>query len=482
MASFRRAVVWLRRDLRTSDHAALAAATNAFDQVTVAFVFDRFILDALPDRCDRRVFFIHRSLAEIDQFLRQQGSRLIVLFGDPTEEIPRIARHLDVDAVFVGRDYDPYATTRDREVAERLAGLQKRLEQIQDIVIREPGELKTQSGGDFRVFTPYSRAWRKQLAPEIDLAEVRADWTKLAPVEDALPSLEPIETYGFEPTDLWLEPGEAAAQKRLSSFEPKMSRYESDRNFPATAGTSGLSVDLRFGTISVRECVRRAQAHGAAGEKWLTELIWREFYQDILSNHPTVVNHAFKPEYDDIDWPGEEAHFQAWCAGQTGYPIVDAAMRCLNATGWMHNRLRMIVASFLTKDLLVDWRRGEHYFAVKLLDFELASNNGGWQWAASTGADSQPYFRIFNPLLQSEKFDASGAFIRKWVPELAALDSHSIHDPWSRAALDAAAAGYPRPIVDHATQKARALALLSLGKGSRALTTGNPAHPSAPTP
>ncbi len=461
MASSRRAVVWLRRDLRTSDHAALAAATHAFDQVSVAFVFDRYILDALPDRCDHRVCFIHRSLAEIDKFLRQHGSRLVVLFGDPTEEIPRIARQLDVDAVFVGRDYDPYATTRDREVGERLKGQRQRLELVKDIVIREPGELHTQSGGDFRVFTPYSRAWRKQLAPEVDLAEMPIAYAKLAPVEDALPSLEPIETYGFEPTDLWLEPGEAAARKRLAFFEPKMSRYESDRNFPATDGTSGLSVDLRFGTISVRECVRRAQAHGVAGEKWLTEIIWREFYQDILFNHPTVVNHAFKSEYDGLEWPGEESHFQAWCIGQTGYPIVDAAMRCLNATGWMHNRLRMIVASFLTKDLLVDWRKGEHYFAVKLLDFELASNNGGWQWAASTGADSQPYFRIFNPLLQSEKFDEKGEFIRQWIPELAGFDARTIHDPWARNPLEAMGSGYPRPIVDHATQKARALKLLS---------------------
>ncbi len=460
MASSRRALVWLRRDLRTQDHAVLAAATQAYDQVTVAFVFDRFILDALPDRHDRRVWFIHQSLTELDQFLRGHGSRLVVLFGDPTEEIPRLARELDVEAVFIGRDYDPYAISRDREVAARLAGHQQRLELVRDIVIREPGELHTQSGGDFRVFTPYSRAWRTRLNPDVDLAEFTADWTKLSKVGDEFPALRSIETYGFEPTDLWLAPGEAAARQRLESFEPKMSRYESDRNFPATPGTSGLSVDLRFGTISVRECVRRARAHGAAGEKWLTELIWREFYQDILFNNPRVVNHAFKPEYDALKWPGEEAHFKAWCDGQTGYPIVDAAMRCLNATGWMHNRLRMVVASFLTKDLLIDWRRGERYFAAKLLDFELASNNGGWQWAASTGADAQPYFRIFNPLLQSEKFDPHGKFIRQWVPELAGLDNKSIHAPELAGLLMRAQIDYPAPIVHHAEQKKRALELL----------------------
>ena len=461
MASSRRALVWLRRDLRTSDNSALAAATHSFDEVFVAFLFDRYILDALPDRFDRRVSFIHRSLGELDRFLRRHGSRLVVLFGDPMEEIPRLAKYLDVDAVFAGRDYDPYAVSRDSTIGERLAVDQRRFELVKDIVVREPGDLHTQSGSDFRVFTPYSKAWRNRLDPDVDLGELRADYAALAPVGDELPFLKPIQNYGFESAELLLEPGEAAARKRLASFEPKLSRYDLDRNFPATAGTSGLSVDLRFGTISVRECVRRARDQGEAGEKWLTELIWREFYQDILFNCPKVVSHTFKPEYDDLTWPGEDDHFQAWCAGQTGYPIVDAAMRCLNKTGWMHNRLRMIVASFLTKDLLIDWRRGEHYFAVKLLDFELASNNGGWQWAASTGADSQPYFRIFNPLLQSEKFDEKGTFIRQWIPELAAFDSRTIHDPWSRNPLEALASGYPRPIVDHATQKARALKLLS---------------------
>jgi deoxyribodipyrimidine photo-lyase len=298
------------------------------------------------------------------------------------------------------------------------------------------------------------------LQPDQDLAPLEPDLSKVRPGPPES-ELQPIETYGFQPADLWLMPGESAAKARLDQFVPKIGDYEEQRNYPAVSGTSGLSVHLRFGTISVRQCVRRAWELGANGDKWVTELIWREFYQALLFNHPHVTHRAFRPEYAGLEWPGEDDHFQAWCAGKTGYPIVDAAMRCLNKTGWMHNRLRMIVASFLTKDLLIDWRRGEHYFAVKLLDFELASNNGGWQWAASTGADSQPYFRIFNPLLQSEKFDEKGTFIRQWIPELSAFDSRTIHDPWSRNPLEAIASGYPRPIVDHATQKARALKLLS---------------------
>jgi len=459
-----RAIVWLRRDLRLYDHAALAAATAQFDRVTVAFIFDTNILDALPDRSDRRVVFIHRSLQEIDDRLRESGASLVVRHGDPTDWIPQLARELEAGAVFTARDYEPYARERDAAVAMALENDGIRFETVQDTVGVEPGTLASGAGTPFRVYTPFGKAWRAAFVPERDAAEHVADLQKVEPGDARLMNLADI---GFEDADLWLEAGESGGRSQLDRFMPYVGRYAKERDFPAANATSALSVHFRFGTVSIRDAYRRAYASLPEGDKWLSELIWREFYQDILWNFPDVVAHSFQPQYDDLQWPGEEAHWVAWCEGQTGYPIVDAAMRCLNATGWMHNRLRMVVASFLTKDLLIDYRRGERYFADKLLDFELASNNGGWQWAASVGADAQPYFRIFNPYLQSVKFDSEGRFIRQWVPELAELDDKAIHDPSSLSPMELLAAGielgrtYPKPIVVHATQKELAIRLLS---------------------
>lgn len=462
-----RAICWLRRDLRLSDHAALAAATSAAERVALVFVFDRNILDALEDRDDRRVTFIHQSLQEIDEKLRPLGSHLVVAHGDPVEEIPRIAREFEAEMVFAGRDYDPYATRRDAEVGRRLAAGGARLSEVRDIVIFEPNELRTQAGTPFTVFTPFMKAWRKAFEPERAGAH-DPDLSRLAPSDHLSPGIEwSLPNIGFGPASLWLEPGESGAKTALQAFLPRLSAYAENRNFPAMEATSGLSVHLRFGTVSIRECVRLAFGDSSEGaQSWLNELIWREFYQMILAEFPHVVGRAFKPEYDAIEWPGTEEHFIAWCEGRTGYPIVDAAMRCLNETGWMHNRLRMIVASFLVKDLLVDWRKGEAYFARRLLDFELASNNGGWQWSASTGCDAQPYFRIFNPWLQSVKFDGDGAFIRKWCPELAGYSNEAIHAPSRVSEFDQLAAGcrigenYPSPLVDHDLQKGLALRLL----------------------
>ncbi|MCG9893945.1 MAG: FAD-binding domain-containing protein, partial [Fimbriimonadaceae bacterium] len=316
-------------------------------------------------------------------------------------------------------------------------------------------------------YTPYSRAWKARVTPR-DFESEDPDLSRLTPESELPPQRGnlTLDDLGFAPGELWLEPGEAAARTRLEDFRKQIDDYHERRDIPGIEGTSGLSVHLRHGTISIRECFRAAASRSGKGpQKWYDELIWREFYHMILACFPQVVGGTFQPKYADIDWPGTDEHFQAWADGRTGYPIVDAGMRCLKATGWMHNRLRMIAASFLTKDLLVDWRRGEEWFALQLLDFELASNNGGWQWASGTGADAQPYFRIFNPELQSRKFDADGAFIREWVPELAEFSDAEIHAPHKTTPLQQVAAGcrigedYPAPIVDHHEQKPKAMAL-----------------------
>lgn len=468
-----RALCWVRRDLRLHDHGALSAATMAAEEVAVAFVFDTNILRDLPDRDDRRVTFIHQSLVELDQRLRERGSGLIVRIGDPTEIIPALASDLGAEAVYTARDYEPYARARDEKVAERLQAAGRHLVAIKDTVIFEPEEVVAETG-PYRVYTPFMRRWRSHFVLERDAAEKVVDHRRLMP--GAADYSEPwsLLDIGFAGADLWTEPGETAARKRAHHFMHAIDEYHNDRDFPSRGGTSGLSVHLRFGTVSIRELVRLATAVGGEGvDKWVNELIWREFYQAVLYHFPQVVTEPFQPQYRDIAYPGREEHWERWCQGQTGYPIVDAAMRCFNATGYMHNRLRMVVASFLTKDLLLDYRRGEECFARYLLDFDLASNNGGWQWAASVGADPQPYFRIFNPYLQSAKFDPDGTFIRQWVPELRDLEAPAIHDPSRLGAVELLAAGiqldetYPRPIVDHHVQKALAVQLLEGYRASK---------------
>ncbi len=463
----RRAICWVRRDLRLRDHAPLAIATGQADQVAVVFIFDRNILDELEDRDDRRVSFILRSLEEMDRKLHAIGSRLVVRIGKPEEEIPKLARELEVDAVFTGRDYELYAKKRDAEVAVALAGEGRGFETVKDTVVFEAGEIVTATGDPFRVYTPYSRAWRRRFIPERDAAFCHADKSAIWTGSDLPNSSWGFEDIGFIPAETVIAPGEDAAKRRLLDFSTRLSGYGEDRNFPALEATSGLSVHLRFGTISTRECVRAALAGQSEGaDKWLSELIWRDFYQDILAHSPHVVEEPFQAKYRGIVYPGQESHWVAWCEGQTGYPLIDGAMRCLRQTGTMHNRLRMVVASFLTKDLLIDYRRGEAWFARFLLDFDLASNNGGWQWAASTGCDPQPYFRIFNPITQSETYDPDGIFIRRWVPELRELKGPAVHFPAKARPMELQAAGvvlgetYPWPIVDHAEMRPRAIELL----------------------
>jgi deoxyribodipyrimidine photo-lyase len=459
---------WFRRDLRPDDHAALYAALKAGGRVHCAFVFDTEILDKLPSRRDRRVEFIHGSVAELKRLLEALGGGLIVLHGPARTEVPRLASRLGVGAVYANHDYEPSAIARDRAVADTLAAAGIAFHTRKDQVIFEKDELLTAAGTPYTVFTPYKNAWLKKIEPfflkSYPVEKYRAG---LARLDDApLPTLEQL---GFEPTnlpDLGLPAGVPGARRLLEDFRRRLGRYHERRDYPALKGPSYLSTHLRFGAISVRELARSARHVGSQGAAiWLSELIWRDFYHMILHHFPRVVERAFRPEYDGLKFPNDERLFGAWCEARTGYPLVDAAMRQLNQTGYMHNRLRMVAASFLVKDLLVDWRWGEKVFADRLNDFDLAANNGGWQWAASTGCDAQPYFRIFNPVTQSRKFDAGGAFIRKYVPELARCDDEAIHAPWLMDAQAQKKAGvvvgrdYPAPVVDHDVQRRKALEL-----------------------
>jgi deoxyribodipyrimidine photo-lyase len=452
------ALVWFRRDLRDYDHAALHHALKAHRRVFCAFCFDTEILDALPARADRRVEFIWHSVRELDGALRGRGGGLIVVHGRARAELPRLAARLGADAVYANHDYEPAAIDRDAAVARALAEARRAFRTFKDQVIFEKDEVLTAAGSPYTVFTPYKRAWLRTLDgfylrpyPVQQYAHNLA-----APAESALPALADL---GFEPTGLPEVPvptGMSGAQQLLADFLDRVRAYHERRDYPAVKGPSYLSVHLRFGTVSIRELAARAHAEGGKGaETWLSELVWRDFYFAVLHHFPHVVGHAFKRELENVEFENDAGRWRAWCAGQTGYPLVDAAMRQINQTGYMHNRLRMVAASFLVKDLHVDWRWGERYFAGHLNDFDLAANNGGWQWAASTGCDAQPYFRIFNPVTQSEKFDPEGKFIRRYVPELARVADRYVHAPWTMRPVDQEAAGcvigrdYPAPVVDH---------------------------------
>ena len=465
------ALVWLRRDLRLTDHAALYHALKRHRCVYVAFVFDRGILDCLP-RIDRRVEFILGSLTELDAALREAGGALIVRHGHPREIIPALARAMGAAAVYTNRDYEPGAVRRDQDIAQTLALAGVGFHAFKDQAIFECNEILTQAGKPFTVFTPYKNAWYKKAALNegdfyVRPYPVERYFTHLATssLATGVPTLAEI---GFEPTDLGLigvVPGMTGARERVDDFFTRIDLYRSARDFPAVKGVSYLSAHLRFGTISIRELAGRAWREGSDGALgWLNELIWRDFYFAILHHFPHSVGHAFKPAFDALRWDDHPDWHQAWCQGLTGYPLVDAAQRQLLRTGWMHNRLRMVSASFYTKDLGLDWRAGESWFAQWLLDFDLSANNGGWQWSASTGCDAQPWFRIFNPVTQSERFDPQGKFIRRYLPELVNVPDRYIHAPWTMPAAIQADCGvqigrdYPAPIVDHGEARQRTLA------------------------
>jgi deoxyribodipyrimidine photo-lyase len=480
-------IVWFRRDLRAFDHAALhhalRSATAHGGAVYCAFVFDTSILAGLP-RSDRRVRFIHACLVELEAELRRLGGGLIVRHGDARELIPRLAAELDAGAVYVNDDYEPAAIERDAAVASALALEGRRLLGFKDGVVFEKNEVLTLAGGLYSVFTPYKNAWLKRLASQ---PAGLAPWMvepyagALAPLPHAyLPSLADI---GFDDGPLPAPAGMLGATSLFESFLPRLADYGTARDFPVLAATSQLSIHLRFGTTSVRHLVRTLQqmmalgAGGAGAPVWLSELVWREFYAMILFHHPHIAGRAFKPAFDAVEWEaGDTARelFAAWCEGRTGYPLVDAAMAQLNTTGFMHNRLRMVTASFLVKDLGIDWRWGERYFARQLNDYDMASNVGGWQWAASTGCDAQPWFRIFNPVRQSQKFDARGEFIRKYLPQLARLDARDIHAPWLVPGEELERCGivlgrdYPLPVVHHEEARQKTLerfAVVKAGAG-----------------
>lgn len=424
-------IFWFRRDLRLFDNAGLYHALRSGYPVVPVFIFDTNILDELDDKTDKRVNFIHRQLEKMHAKLVSMNSTMHVLNSTPDEAFRKLVSLYDIQAVYTNHDYEPYAKERDNRIASYLQGQGIRFHSYKDQVIFEKDEVLKDNGEPYTVYTPYSKRWKAKLN-EFYLKPYPAEkYFSNFYQQQALP-LPTLEDIGFKPTDAHIP------QDELDEAVAK--DYHNTRDIPSLQGTTRLSIHLRFGTISIRQLAADAKA---LNEKLLNELIWRDFYQAILWHFPHVVNHAFKPEYDKIAWRNNEEEFKLWCEGKTGYPIVDAGMRELNNTGYMHNRVRMIVASFLVKHLLIDWRWGEAYFAEKLLDFDLASNNGGWQWAVGSGCDAAPYFRIFNPYLQTQKFDHELKYIRKWVPEFEDFTK------------------YPQPVVEHDFARKRCLEVYS---------------------
>ena len=419
-------IFWFRRDLRLNDNAGLYHALRSGKPVIPIFIFDETILSKLEDKHDKRVDFIHRSLADLKLELQNLGSDLRIFHGKPIEVYNQLVKDYSVKSVFTNHDYEPYAQKRDLEISELLSEHGIAFQTFKDQCIFEKGEVLKDDGKPYTVYTPYSKKWK---------AKLNSFYLKSYPTEKYFTNFlkfeaensQTLEEIGFQKTNI-----------SIPSIEVELNilkNYHETRDIPSVEGTSKLSVHLRFGTISIRQLAQTAMK---TNEKFLNELIWRDFYMTILWHFPHVVDGAFRPSYDRIEWESNEQHFNAWCRGETGYAIVDAGMRQLNETGWMHNRVRMIVASFFTKHLLLDWRLGEAYFAQKLIDFELSSNNGGWQWAAGSGCDAAPYFRVFNPYLQTERFDSELKYIQKWVLEFQELT-------------------YPQPIVDHKWARLRAI-------------------------
>lgn len=419
-------ICWLRRDLRLEDNVSLFEVSKSSDKVLLVFIFDTTILNKLEDKADRRVAFIHESLLSINQRIKKYGSSLWIVHNSPLAAFQELNNQFDVKAIFTNRDYEPGAIERDKLIEEFAYANKIAFKTYKDQVIFEKSEITKRDGTPYTVFTPYANAWKQQLTKQTEVSYPSEMMLSRLYQRDNLP-FPTLNEIGFQD----IPSGVGENPEIDTGF---LTHYHETRNFPAVDSTSKLGVHLRFGTISIRKLVKAARD---INDTWLNELIWREFFMMILYHFPEVEHRAFRKKYDAIRWRNNEDEFQLWCKGETGYPLVDAGMRQLNASGWMHNRVRMIVASFLTKHLLIDWRWGEAYFAGKLLDYELSSNNGNWQWAAGCGCDAAPYFRVFNPGLQAKKFDPDQVYIRRWIAD---YDTN-----------------YPPAMIDHEFARKRAL-------------------------
>jgi deoxyribodipyrimidine photo-lyase len=457
-------VMWFRRDLRVSDHPALTAAADA-DRLLCLFVVDPALLGSTRMSAARVVYLRH-ALADLGAQLAERGNRLVVRVGDPREEVVAVATAVGASVVHVCEDHTPYSAARDGDVVAALAAEGIDWQAHGGVAIAPPGSVLTGSGSVYKVFTPFHRAWKDRSHGAVLEAP-----SSLPPVPDGADDVEgqavsDIDLLAVDGPEVpWADGGESAARERLDTWlEEGVDDYDDQRDVMAADGTSRLSPDLHFGCLSAREVWTRLDRRGSGAAVYASEIAWRDFYLHVMAEWPESATRAFRPEYADLPWHDDDDAFEAWCEGRTGYPVVDAAMRQLRTTGWMHNRARMIVASFLCKDLLIDWRRGEAHFLSHLVDGDLSSNNGGWQWAAGTGTDAQPFFRIFNPITQGKRFDPDGEYVRRFVPELAAVPAPAIHAPWELSEAEQREYGvtigtdYPQPIVDHGEARDRALA------------------------
>ncbi len=459
-------VWWIRRDLRLSDNQALTEALSSSQSVIPVFVLDPKLINS-PNSSPKRLAFLYKGLIELDGDLRRRGSKLVIRRGEPLEALSRLVREGGAEGIFAEEDFSPYARKRDSQVASQFS-----LKLIGGSCVSHPESLLKKDGKPYKVFTPFMRAWKAQYKIQADQLTPPPEFIS-TPIDvegDRLPE------QGVSDVNLGYEPGERTANQRLKEFINSETggiyTYAETRNLLGLSGTAQISPYLRFGMLSARQCIRAAEeaiesASDGQGRKsaetWLNELIWREFYIAILYHFPYVLQHSFREDLRALPWRNDPEEFSAWCEGRTGYPVVDAAMRQLTETGWMHNRGRMIVASFLVKDLVIDWRWGERFFMNQLVDGDPAANNGGWQWTAGTGTDAAPYFRVFNPVLQSKKFDPDGSYIKRWIPELAAVPARFVHTPWKMDGEMQQLSGciigedYPQPIIDHDFARKRIL-------------------------